>query len=88
MVVLESENTDDYGQVVLDDSQRIIRFEEKKQKRNPQPFSHLEVILFIHFYLQRIFLKSAHALIYNRLNFSIFPADLISADRDSGLGFH
>ncbi|MGD8500613.1 MAG: sugar phosphate nucleotidyltransferase [Phycisphaerales bacterium] len=32
MVVLESDNTEDCGQVVLDDSQRIISFEEKKQK--------------------------------------------------------
>jgi NDP-sugar pyrophosphorylase family protein len=32
MVVLESENTDDCGQVVFDESQRIIDFEEKKQK--------------------------------------------------------
>jgi NDP-sugar pyrophosphorylase family protein len=31
MVVLESENAQDCGRVVLDDSQRIISFEEKKQ---------------------------------------------------------
>ena len=33
MVVLESENADDRGLVVLDDSQRINGFEEKKQER-------------------------------------------------------
>ena len=35
MVVVESEDVRDFGTISLDDSQRIVRFEEKKRVRNP-----------------------------------------------------
>lgn len=34
VVVVESEDARDFGTICLDDSQRIVRFEEKKEEEN------------------------------------------------------
>lgn len=67
MVIVESNDSKDFGQIILDDSQRIIRFEEKK-KRNGKSFINAGIYLF-----KRDILSLIPPNIKYSLEYDLFP---------------
>lgn len=67
VVIVESNNSSDFGQIILDDSQRIIRFEEKK-RRNGKSFINAGIYLF-----KRDVLSMIPPNIKYSLEYDLFP---------------
>jgi D-glycero-alpha-D-manno-heptose 1-phosphate guanylyltransferase len=67
MVVVESNNSEDFGQITLDNSQRIIQFEEKK-RINGKPLINAGIYLF-----KRDILSMIPPNIKYSLEYDLFP---------------